>query len=78
MREALFGPDGLALATPHDNLGELTFRRGDGKTALEEYGRARAIVEKARGPDEDDVWDAKLQSMMVLIKNLARPVHSPV
>jgi hypothetical protein len=35
-------------------------RRGDGKTALEEYGRSRAIIEKARGPDDDDVWDAKM------------------
>jgi len=66
LREALFGPDGLALATPHDNLGELAFRRGDGKTALEEYGRARAIVEKARGPDEDDVWDAKMGEGLAL------------
>ena len=66
LREALFGPDGLALATPHDNLGELAFRRGDGKTALEEYGRARAIVEKARGPDEDDVWDAKMGEALAL------------
>lgn len=60
VREALFGPDALALATPHYNLGELALRRGDGKTALEEYGRSRAIIEKARGPDDDDVWDAKM------------------
>ena len=66
MREALFGPDALALATPHYNLGELAFRRGDGKTALEEYGRSRAIIEKSRGPDEDDVWDAKMGEALAL------------
>jgi len=66
LREQLFGPDALALATPHYNLGELAFRRGDGKTALEEYGRSRTIVEKARGPDEDDVWDAKMGEALAL------------
>ncbi|MDP3237704.1 MAG: protein kinase [Myxococcales bacterium] len=66
VREALFGPDALALATPHYNLGELALRRGDGKTALEEYGRSRAIIEKARGPDDDDVWDAKMGEALAL------------
>jgi serine/threonine protein kinase len=66
LSEALFGSDALALATPHYNLGELALRRGDGKTALVEYGRAHAIVEKARGPDEDDVWDAKMGEGLAL------------
>lgn len=66
LREALYGPEALALATPHYNLGELAFRRGDGKTALEAYGRSRAIIEKARGPDEDDVWDSKMGEGLAL------------
>ncbi|MBL8935751.1 MAG: serine/threonine protein kinase [Archangium sp.] len=66
LRERLFGKDALVLATPHYNLGELAFRRGDGKTALEAYGRARAIVENARGPDEDDVWDARMGEGLAL------------
>ena len=66
LRETLLGPDALALATPHYNLGELALRRGDGTTALEEYGRSRAIVEKARGSDEDDVWDAKMGEALAL------------
>lgn len=66
LRERLFGKDALVLATPHYNLGELALRRGDGQTALEEYGRARAIVEKAQGPDEDDVWDSRMGEGLAL------------
>ena len=66
IRERLFGKDALVLATPHANLGELAFRRGDGATALTEYGLARHIIEKAQGPDEDDVWEARLGEALSL------------
>lgn len=66
LRERLFGPDALVLATPHYNLGEAAFRRGDGATALREYARSRAIVEKARGADDDDAWDSKMGEGLAL------------
>lgn len=66
LREALYGPDAPALATPHYNLGELAFRRGDGTTALVEYGRSRVLVEKASGPDADDVFDARMGEGLAL------------
>ena len=67
IREKLFGVDGLPLATTLYNLGELALRTGDGATALRQYGRSRAIVEKARGPDDDDVWDAKMGEALALL-----------
>ncbi len=60
LRTKLFGADSPVLATPLYNLGELAFRRGDGETALTEYGRARELIEKAQGPDADDVFDARM------------------
>ncbi len=66
LREQLFGKDALVLATPHYNLGELAFRRGDGKTALEEYGLSLRIVERAQGPDHDDVWDSRMGEGLAL------------
>jgi len=60
LRVRLYGEDGAPLATPLYNLGELAYRRGDGETALQEYGRSRELLEKGRGQDDDDVWDAKM------------------
>jgi eukaryotic-like serine/threonine-protein kinase len=66
IREKLFGPDALPLATTVYNLGELALRTGDGETALKQYGRSRTIVEKAKGADDDDVWDARLGEGLAL------------
>jgi tetratricopeptide (TPR) repeat protein len=66
IREKLFGPEALPLATTVYNLGELALRTGDGKTALEQYRRSGAIVEKAKGPDDDDVWDSRLGEGLAL------------
>jgi tetratricopeptide (TPR) repeat protein len=66
LREQLYGADAAPLATPHYNLGELAFRRGDGATALTEYGRSRELVEKSRGPDDDDAWDSRMGEGLAL------------
>lgn len=66
IRTTLLGPDSPTLATPLYNLGELALRRGDGETALEQYGRARVLIEKSQGPDADDVFDAKMGEGLAL------------
>lgn len=66
IRERLYGPDAPLLATPIYNLGELARRTGNGQAALDHYRRSRVIVEKAGGPDQDDVWDAKMGEGLAL------------
>ena len=58
LRTRLYGAEAPVLASVHYNLGELALRLGDGATALSEYGQSRALVEKARGADDDDAVDA--------------------
>lgn len=66
VREQLFGPDALPLASTLYNLGELGRITGDPGAALRFYGRMRGILEKAKGPDDADVWDAKLSEAQAL------------
>ena len=66
LRTRLYGPDALVLATPFYNLGELAYRRGDGAASLRDYGASRALVEKARGPDDDDVFDSRMGEGLAL------------
>ncbi|MFZ5446654.1 MAG: protein kinase domain-containing protein [Myxococcota bacterium] len=66
IRERHFGAEGLPLASTLYNLGELALRTGDAATALKQYGRSRAIVEKAKGPEDDDAWDARLGEGLAL------------
>ncbi len=66
LRSKLYGSEAPMLATPLYNLGELAFRRGDGMTALTEYARSRMLIEKARGADDDDAWDARMGEGLAL------------
>ncbi|MFT3710291.1 MAG: tetratricopeptide repeat protein [Archangium sp.] len=68
IREELFGKDAMPLSTTVFNLGELALRTGDYEAALKNYTRAREIIEKGKGPDSEDAWEARLGEGLAQMK----------